>query len=1018
VVSVRGERILHPERAVLAGVCRVAPQEYPNLRCVHLDVDNIAAPGIVARTIITEAIEMGRDHVIAFRDGTRWVETIEPSKVEPGPNRLRRRGVYLITGGLGALGFAVATWLARDYQARLVLVSRDAERRAEYRGDELEKLKHTAGDVLICSADVSDREAMKEVIARVRQRFGGIDGVIHAAGILDDGIIQLKTSLQAGRVLKPKLEGTQVLAGLLCNTPLDFLVLFSSLSSVAPPAGQVDYCAANAFLNAFARSRPSEENVFSISWDAWGEDGMAVRADNKQPAGPTVSHPLLLRVESDTDSALSLSGSLSADQHWVLSEHRLLDGDALLPGTVHLELAVFLGRHRMGEHAIRLENLTFLTPYRVPAGHSSLFRAQIRRSEAGFEFSTISGDATFATGLVYRAQENDQRIDLESIKLRCTDAQQAWPQHPRQEEHFRFGPRWRAVKHIAFGQRECLASLELPKEFQSEVRDYYLHPSLLDAATGVALFLVPGCDKSGDLLLPFSYKRVTIYSSLPARIYSHARSRPLDSSDVATFDITITDENRKVVLEIEEFAVKRISGPLVLSDDRKAQLPLPSLVEPPPSGNPQDGRISTREGIEILRMLLESGAPQSVIVSPVEPHPAVTPNVPAMTDRRVDRISRGDTGEMLLDLWQQLLGLDAISLDADFFDLGGHSLVALRLFSEVRRRFQVELGLSTIFQARTVRSLARLIDSKRVRANRSPGTVLEAVVPIQPSGTKPPLFCVHGVGGNVLNYEALARHLGANQPVYGLQSIGLCGLAPDQTITEMAAHYIPAIRSVQPSGPYFVCGQSFGGLVAYEIARQLSAQGLAVGLIGLIDTFLDGVPGTTLPSLLARLHSNGARFAFHCRNILVGPDRLDYLRRRTNTRKRKIRAFLNSRRYRRLEKGGRTARLVIQEVKEANWLAARTYVPGTYHGTVALFRCKVRSPGDSKDHSMGWKTLVSGQLSIFEVPGDHLSMMTEPGVAVLAQELTACIGAVQAAPLPWRKSPQIPETVSALHAKA
>jgi thioesterase domain-containing protein/acyl carrier protein len=462
--------------------------------------------------------------------------------------------------------------------------------------------------------------------------------------------------------------------------------------------------------------------------------------------------------------------------------------------------------------------------------------------------------------------------------------------------------------------------------------------------------------------------------------------------ELAVFDITIVDENGTVLIEIEEFAVKRLkdqqarivqqtaaSGPRAVQDERPAS----SAAERP--------RIATPDGIQALRQLLESQANPVIFVSPSDPRSSADARiVPVAVSRRT--LVPDNTVGALQKMWQHVLGIDLVDPDADFFDVGGHSLAALRLFNEINEHFELQLGLSTIFEARTIRALASLIDGMRSDAERPRSAGSASLVPIRPNGSEFPLFFVHGVGGNVLNYQEVVQNLGADQPVYGFQSAGLGGSAPDKSVEQMAARYIPEMRLVQPEGPYFICGQSFGGLVAYEMGRQLEAQGQPVGFVGLIDTFQNGLPEeAALSRLWVKARSAGSRIGFHARRLMLGPDRITYLKATAKTGKRRISTLRYRRQSRRFERRGQDLPATLQDVRHANWLAARSYVPGIFNGTVVLFRCKIRSAADHTDYSMGWRHLVRGSLHIFEVPGDHLSMMTRPGAGILAQELTACM---------------------------
>ena len=187
--------------------------------------------------------------------------------------------------------------------------------------------------------------------------------------------------------------------------------------------------------------------------------------------------------------------------------------------------------------------------------------------------------------------------------------------------------------------------------------------------------------------------------------------------------------------------------------------------------------------------------------------------------------------KMLAQIWRQVLGVQAIGIKDNFFEIGGHSLLAVRLFVEIERKFKKRLPLSSLFERATIQHLASVI-SQPGSANDS-----SSLIAIQPHGSKLPFFCIHEFFGDVLCYMNLARHLGQDQPFYALQARGLDdGEEPFADIVAMAKYYIDTIRTVQPQGPYALGGLCFGGIVAFEMAQQLRAKGEPVALVALLDS--------------------------------------------------------------------------------------------------------------------------------------------------------------------------------------
>lgn len=995
--SVQGEAVLNPWGALVEGPCRVAPQEHSSLSCRHIDLDSIDAEN-TSKIILNESAGERANGTVAYRNGIRWMQDIERVSLHPQADVLRKQGVYVITGGLGGLGMKIADWLATAYQARLVLISRDGERQKIKYQDRFDRWEKSGADILVCSADVTSKESMATALKQAREKFGAPAGIFHAAGILHDGIIQLKKRESAAEVLSPKVTGVQVLCDLLRDQPLDFFVLFSSVSALVPPPGQIDYCSANGYLNAFAQT-DSENKMLAIGWGPWAEIGMAASARDINAIASPIDHPLLRRLESDSASGIVYSGSLSVERDWILGEHRFHGGDSLLPGTGHLEIAVTAIWKKNGKQPIVLHDIVFLAPMKVAPGTPIDFRAELRQHSSGYQFSVSSHGEVFVSGQCESLSALAPRIDCEKIADRCQAMKIITPVNLRQNGHFDFGPRWGSMRQILLGESECLATLELPPKFAGETDRFSLHPALMDMATGSAMFLIPGYDKPGDLLLPFAYKRMTVYDSLPRRLVSHARIRENRGTDLAVFDLTLATETGEVLVEIEEFTVKRLRDASQIS--AHVSRPDSSVVATNYSTGFRPDQIRPAEGVEALHKLLNARATGVVYVSPTAL--SATPDIARNdADTLSEQSADSDVERALGQLWRRLLGLQKVDAGTDFFDSGGHSLVAVRLFAEIRKRFHVDLGLSTLFEARTMGALADLIKKNRQPEGSKKARVLaNDLVAVRSQGSKTPLFLIHDVGGTVMRYEHLARNFPEDQPIYAIESRALKGLPADHHIEEMAAHYIQYIRKQQPEGPYFVAGHSFGGLVTYEIARQLAAQKQVMGLVGLIDTYHQGWPGVEAvprPQVTGHLPLP-ARLAYDIRKIIGGTNRKAFLQ----ERKVFIRDRIVKTSYRALY--GIYSRLNLQvpaslsNAKEANWIASDRYMPKPYdgEGKIVFFRCLNPLPTDPPDSFVVWNALTNGRVEICEVPGDHNSMLREPNVRIMAGQFMRFLNSVDAA---------------------
>jgi acyl transferase domain-containing protein/acyl carrier protein len=282
-----------PAKATLLGPLRVIPKEYEQITCSSIDVVLPDRMEALAEQLLDELLADTGDEVVAYRGHSRWVQLFKPVRLQDGKSgitRLCEKGVYLITGGFGGLGSALAECLAKTAQARLVLVGRSSippretwpalladdttDERVRHRIQHVLALESLGAEVLPAAADVADRSQMQQVVDDAREKFGNINGVFHLAGVPGEGLIQLKTPERAAQVLRPKLQGTLVLDEVLRGEALDFVVLYSSINATTGDLGEVDYCAANAFLDAFAHYHRIQRSVptVSINWGLWQWD--------------------------------------------------------------------------------------------------------------------------------------------------------------------------------------------------------------------------------------------------------------------------------------------------------------------------------------------------------------------------------------------------------------------------------------------------------------------------------------------------------------------------------------------------------------------------------------------------------------------------------------------------------------------------------------------------------------------------------------------------------------------------
>jgi thioesterase domain-containing protein/acyl carrier protein len=356
----------------------------------------------------------------------------------------------------------------------------------------------------------------------------------------------------------------------------------------------------------------------------------------------------------------------------------------------------------------------------------------------------------------------------------------------------------------------------------------------------------------------------------------------------------------------------------------------------------------------------------------------------------------------LLEIWEELLAVRPIGVTDGFFDLGGHSLLAVRLLGRIKERFGRELPLATLFAGQTIEALAETLRCQMEALPASP------LVALQPRGAKPPLFCVHPGSGNVLCFYHLARRLGPDRPVYGLQDPALYGeWGFDVPIERMAARYVQEIRAVQPEGPYQLCGWSYGGQVAFEMAQQLTDAGCAVSTLAILDTgapegvreFRVRADEAVLLSIVVK--EWGLLASAEEIRRLAPAARSDVLARRL--REEQGLAFADA-----AWLAGRVERF------QARLRVLQAYAPRPYSGRIVLLRAAETGIDDdvaveyANDPSMGWQAFSQEKVAVHVVPGSHATMADESHVASLAEQLEAYLDgradrAVAAAPQPRKE---------------
>ncbi|SEB03893.1 type I polyketide synthase [Alkalimonas amylolytica] len=750
---VSGDEPVNPDAALVYGPLRVISQEFPNWSCHQLDIREGQLPQQSAHIVqlLSSATFITTDNASgnvvlplqsALRGNWLWqpdfqlsgVASVQPETV------LRSGGVYLLTGGLGGAGAVLARYLASQYQARLILCSRQAH--ADH--PLLAELRALGSEVIAVAADLRQPAAVQLLLDSALSTFGTLNGVFHLAGVPGEQMLLRHELDRAKAVIETKIACANALVELCQQQNLDFLVLFSSVTAVLGGMGQLDYCAANAALDAVAQMAHSKgiHQVRSIRWDAWRDAGMAVDALNgKLQRLKTRVHPLLGDLILQQDEQCVYRTTFNADLDWPLAEHWVM-GVPTVPGTTYLQLAAAAWQQQTGQLAVKFDEVYFLSGLALPSGQTADLYTSLEQVNGNWQFEVASFQPELqqyqlhARGLLSQPmppesfsglevgpiqRRLDQRVLTEINGAADLGAQAMSVQMSasEQDELMKYGPRWDCFDSVWIGQSEGLARLVLPAAVAADVNDLTLHPALLDCAVS---FLRAFID--GGVYIPISYHSLNQYQPLPARFYSYVRLTPGKHADgVLSFELELFDEQGQLLAQARGFTMRRIEAALQMQASAAA-LPLPSYVY---RHQKMLQGIDNNTAMQVLENVLRQPAALSLYAvsdfssryakaadgetglfgdvvaeqGPQRPRPELdSAYVPARTPAQ----------QQLAELWQQLLGLEKVGIQDDFFALGGDSLLLMQAHKKIQQMFSTKLPVVELYNYPTIQRLAEFMD--------------------------------------------------------------------------------------------------------------------------------------------------------------------------------------------------------------------------------------------------------------------------------------------------------------------
>lgn len=749
-----GSEAIRPSRRLATAPALVVPHELPEISARFIDVEN-PQTDLDWASLADELGTVESSRVIALRRNGRWRRKFSSVTLnEPAPElplwALERHSVIVLAGGLGGIALAVAEhWAKKEPTLRFAfLTRRQIPPRSEWTQTlakdatpaimkaqlaSLLAIEEIGCRVMVVSADVCDLPNLERAASVIRENLGPIDVVVQAAGLFDDGPFQTKSDRQILKVLAPKVQGTYNLQEAMGGEAKLFL-MFSSIASFLGLPGQIDYAAANAFLDAMAEAGPSTgtSRWVSVGWNAWRDVGMVADklATGGIPPLPTnaCAHPLFAGYEANA-TGHRVAADLSVEGHWLLQEHRVRGGAHLVPGTGFLELIRAAHRESTGNKRLALSSVNFLAPFQVATGQKRRLEISIVRESDGYEVSLRSfpGMVEHVNAYLRSAQPEaaTTSLDLAAIKQRCPQDLKLRDGGFLAQDFVDFGPRWGNILAISSGENEALLELKLPEPFRSDLQDYEFHPAMMDMATGGAQHLISGFQQGEDFFVPLAYEEIRFLAPVSEHCFSHVRINPRSQGEIAVFDISVVDPEGVRLVEIEGFTMKRVNKEAAIVQEiapaaDQGESALEELVRE---------AILPEEGVLALDRVLNQKHLRHVVASSVdvnlwlkqlesdkrsgdEDDGAQTFERP---DLGVDYLApEGSIERGIAELWSKLLGIEAPGANDEFFALGGDSLVAVRFFAKVKKEWGVSLPISTLFQAATIRALGKVLQERGV----------------------------------------------------------------------------------------------------------------------------------------------------------------------------------------------------------------------------------------------------------------------------------------------------------------
>ncbi|OFX87027.1 MAG: hypothetical protein A2X00_10600 [Bacteroidetes bacterium GWE2_32_14] len=758
--EVIGEDLLSPLSASISAILKVINIEYPNITTSTIDIDcNDNLVSQKRSNFYNDIKGTKGDQIIAYRRGYRWKPSLEPINIDFNLNSLRKYKTVkniVITGGIGGIGFEIVKFLSEYTDANLVLINRtnlpprnqwswwleNADKDDTiYRSIKtIKELEKNENKIYLYSCDISDFKSMSTILSEVENKLGPINGVIHAAGSSERSIIENTTVSKLKQQLDAKVKGLIVINTLLCKNELLFFINFSSINSIFPEIGQAGYSSANAILDAYSHlSSNIASYVKTINWNTWNDVGMAREYHNQnrlylQNIKFYSKLPLIDYSGYNDKGNLVFITYMWTKRFWVLDEHRVLDGYAVMPGTAYCEIIYEAFQNILNHKKIQISNIFFIKPFIIN---------DIEKKIIETEFEYIDGKYS----VKICSYSIDNKLDIiMHLKADVTKGNNEFSNHHNLDQLLtksfqyelkvndlfdisssEFGPRWNNCYKIKYNENSGLAFLKINDEFKEDLDEYMLHPAILDIATGFLAMLKKGNKK----YLPFFYEEIDIHETLSQDVYSYSilRESKNDNKSISEliFDIYIYNMEGEEIITVKGLTFISYDESKI-ENNRENRLKTNNDNPKNKSINEKNIGLSTHDNIEIFKTLLELSNNQTIIFNYQNEN---RDKYTVESDIEEEEISdsreninteyvapQSDLEKQIVEVWEKLFGIKKIGINDDFFDLGGDSVKVATILNKLNSQFKVNISLSVFFKMPTVKLLAIQINKSNTNIRK------------------------------------------------------------------------------------------------------------------------------------------------------------------------------------------------------------------------------------------------------------------------------------------------------------